>query len=55
MAQTRKTWRLIKLERHEKSLPQRHWQRFAMTRRGRMSWADWVVLRPANPADNGEA
>lgn len=30
-----------KLERHEASLPARRWHSFAMTRRGRMSWADW--------------
>jgi hypothetical protein len=32
---------MTKLEKHELNWRGRNWQRFSMSHRGRMSWADW--------------
>ena len=34
-----------RLEKHEKRWRERPWKHFYMTSRGRMSWANWFVMR----------
>ena len=41
----RTTWAHRKLEAHERNTRTKKWLHFGMTRRGRMSWADWFTGR----------